>query len=153
MRKCKLLVWLWCYVLRHACACRFSRARGRVLLPTRRWRVALGRWPPHLSDSCALLTAWSSGPLCESLGVSPLAELILRSTSRTGPADQAFREQGGAPRRTYHRLLGACLVVSSTSVCTMAAPVKFDAVKFVLDCASEVMVGSDWWKLARSASS
>ena len=148
-----MLVWLWCYVRRHACACRFSCARGRVLLPTRRWRVAFGPLAPPLSDSIALLTAWSSGHSCESLGVPPLAELILRSTSRTGPAYQAIREQYGAPRRTYHRLLGACLVVSSTSVCTRAAPVKFDAVKFVLGCASEVMVGSDWWKLTRCASS
>ena len=116
-------------------------------------RCVWGRWPPPLSDSRALLTAWSSGHSRESLGVSPLAELILRSTSRTGPVYQAIREQHGAPRRTYHRLLGACLVVSSSSVCTMAAPVKFDAVKFVLDCASGVMVGSDWWKLARCASS
>ena len=124
-----------------------------MLLPTCCWRVVLGLLALLMSDSYASLTAWSSGPSCESLGVLPLAELIPRSTSRTGPADQAIREQDGAPRRTYHRLLGACLVVSSTSVYTMAAPVKFDAVKFVLDCASEVMVGLDWWKLARCASS
>ena len=115
--------------------------------------LRFGPLAPPLSDSCALLTAWSSGPSCESLGATPLAELILRSTSRTGLVFRQFEKRVArhAGRTT------ACLVhvwwLVPPPVCTKAAPEKFDAVKFVLDCASGVMVGSDWWKLARSASS